>query len=92
MLELGDGTGTAHDALVPLLTPLVPREVIALGLEMGRMTTALAACPSVACHLVDDSEQAISLLASLVQENDRIFIKGLVRQARTMLPAHSLLI
>ena len=77
MLELGDGTGTAHDALVPLLTPLVPREVIALGPEMGRMTMALvAACPSVACHLVDDSEQAISLLASLVQENDRIFIKG----------------
>lgn len=77
MLELGDGTSTAHDALVPLLTTLVPRAVIALGPEMGRMTTALAAaCPSVACHLVDDSEQAISLLASLVQENDRIFIKG----------------
>ena len=77
MLELGDGTGRAHDALVPLLTPLLPREVIALGPEMGRMTTALAAvCPSVTCYNVDDSEQAISLLASLVKKNDRIFIKG----------------
>ena len=28
MLELGDGTGTAHDALVPLLTPLVPRVIM----------------------------------------------------------------
>ena len=63
MLELGDGAGRAHDALVPLLTPLMPREVIALGPEMGRVTAALAvACPTVACHVVDDSDQAINLL------------------------------
>ena len=77
MLELGDGAGKAHDALVPLLTPLMPREVIALGPEMGRVMAALAtACPTVACHVVDDSDHAINLIARLIQENDRIFIKG----------------
>ncbi len=77
MLELGDSTGTAHDALVPLLTPLMPREVITLGPEMCRVTIALAAaCPTVTCHVVDDSRQAIDLLERLIQENDRIFIKG----------------
>jgi UDP-N-acetylmuramoyl-tripeptide--D-alanyl-D-alanine ligase len=77
MLELGDGTAAAHDALVPPLTSLAPRDVIVLGPQMGRMATALeAACPAVTCHPANDSEQAFSLLAGLIQPHDRIFIKG----------------
>ena len=77
MLELGDGTAAAHDALVPLLTSLAPRDVIVLGPQMGRMATALeAACSAVTCHPANDSEQALSLLAGLIQPHDRIFIKG----------------
>lgn len=77
MLELGGRTRAEHDALVPLLMPLKPREMITLGPQMSRMAKALkAACSSVTCHHAEDSDKAYSLLASLIQANDRIFIKG----------------
>ncbi len=77
MLELGDSTRAEHEALVPLLMRLKPREVITLGPEMDRMAKALkAACASVTCHHAEDSDKAYHLLASLIQANDRIFIKG----------------
>ena len=87
MLELGDGAGRAHDALVPLLTPLMPREVIALGPEMGRVTAALAAaCPTVACYVVDDSDQAINLLARLIQKMIGFLSRDRMDQAHIMSP------
>lgn len=77
MLELGHNTSATHQALVPLLARLAPRDVIALGPEMGRMAKALgAACSTITTHFADNSEDARQLLVGLIRDNDQIFIKG----------------
>ena len=74
MRELGDGTAAAHAALVPLITDMAPRIVIAIGEAMQAITPGLTA--AITCHNAADPDDAIAYLRSHVKTGDRIFIKG----------------
>ena len=74
MRELGDGTAAAHAALVPIISEIAPRIMIALGPAMQAITPDLDT--TITCHDAADSDDAIAYLRSHVETGDRIFIKG----------------
>ena len=74
MLELGDGSASAHTALAPGIMSLRPRVVITIGTEMSRMAAAL---PCTAVHEpAADAEAATDRLRAHLRDGDTVFIKG----------------
>jgi len=74
MLELGDGSANAHNALAPGIMSLRPRVVITIGTEMSRMAAAL---PCSAVHeSAADAGAATDRLRAHLREGDTVFVKG----------------
>jgi len=74
MLELGDTSATAHDALAGPINAVAPRAVIAIGPHMHTLTASLDT--RIDTMQAADSDAAFAHLETIITNGDRIFIKG----------------
>ena len=74
MLELGDGSATAHAALADGIAALQPRTLITIGPMMAAMTPSLPG--SIDHYTADTPDMALAALRTALRDGDRVFIKG----------------
>ena len=74
MLELGKGTASEHNALMPQINTLSPRVVIALGPAMHAAISGLDS--SIVSIAATDTNAALETFDTVVKDGDVVFIKG----------------
>jgi len=74
MLELGDGSATAHAALTDGIAALQPRALITIGPMMAAMAASLPG--SIDHYTADTPDMALAALRSALRDGDHVFIKG----------------
>ena len=74
MRELGKGTTSEHNALMPQINALSPRVVIALGPAMHAAISRLEG--SIISIAATDTNAALEIFDSVIKDGDVVFIKG----------------
>jgi UDP-N-acetylmuramoyl-tripeptide--D-alanyl-D-alanine ligase len=75
MLELGDTAAEKHAALAPIVETSGISILITVGGLMEHLNTAISSPHVTAIH-VKDADAAIALMASVLEHNDAVLVKG----------------